>query len=200
MDKIKHLTEIAKNLDVYDLAYPVLINDKFSWWSGSSKPTSHHYGRGGLLDHTTEVIDSCLLMSDYYKQHKINNKLLFLAALYHDYGKIYDYDYIPERQNDGFFYGCDENGRLISTTILESWTSNKHKSLIHHISRSGLFWNEIAKSKNLPEYEIDEVLHCILSHHGVDPEAGSPVPPQTRMAWILHLCDNMSASLDKIKE
>jgi 23S rRNA maturation-related 3'-5' exoribonuclease YhaM len=39
------------------------------------------------------------------------------------------------------------------------------------------------------------ITHNILSHHGMR-EWGSPVAPATKEAWILHLCDNMSARLD----
>ena len=42
--------------------------------------------------------------------------------------------------------------------------------------------------------EHDEVLHAILSHHGRR-EYGSPVSPSTRIAWLLHLCDSISARM-----
>ena len=40
----------------------------------------------------------------------------------------------------------------------------------------------------------EDVLHVILSHHG-NRLAGSPVAPKTREAWIIHLCDGISARL-----
>jgi 23S rRNA maturation-related 3'-5' exoribonuclease YhaM len=67
--------------------------------------------------------------------------------------------------------------------------------VIHHISRSGLVWCQAAQNAGWNQPDIDEVWHCILSHHGMK-EWGSPVAPQTRMAWLLHLADGLSARLD----
>jgi len=41
----------------------------------------------------------------------------------------------------------------------------------------------------------DEVLHAILAHHNLR-EWGSPISPATRTAWLLHLCDSISARMD----
>jgi len=41
----------------------------------------------------------------------------------------------------------------------------------------------------------DKVLHAILAHHGCR-EAGSPVAPKTREAWLVHFCDGISARMD----
>jgi 3'-5' exoribonuclease len=40
----------------------------------------------------------------------------------------------------------------------------------------------------------EEVLHAILSHHGMR-QWGSPVAPKSRLAWLLHLADSMSARM-----
>jgi 23S rRNA maturation-related 3'-5' exoribonuclease YhaM len=47
----------------------------------------------------------------------------------------------------------------------------------------------------MEQSEIDEVTHAILSHHG-QREWGSPVRPATKLAWILHTCDMMSARVN----
>jgi 23S rRNA maturation-related 3'-5' exoribonuclease YhaM len=68
--------------------------------------------------------------------------------------------------------------------------------LIHHISRSAIIWAEAASRlyTNYSKY-YEPVLHAILAHHGFR-EAGSPVAPKTRVAWLVHLCDNISARMD----
>jgi 23S rRNA maturation-related 3'-5' exoribonuclease YhaM len=43
----------------------------------------------------------------------------------------------------------------------------------------------------------DEVLHAILAHHGFQ-EFGSPVQPNSKVAWLLHLCDSISARMDDV--
>jgi 3'-5' exoribonuclease len=100
---------------------------------------------------------------------------LFLAALFHDVGKIQDYEPVE---------GSD----------LQKWKSSEHKYLIHHISRSGLIWMEMAK-KHKYAGDVEGIYHAILAHHG-QKAFGSPVEPRTRMAHILHCSDMLSARLE----
>jgi 3'-5' exoribonuclease len=74
------------------------------------------------------------------------------------------------------------------------WESTDHKYKIYHITRSNLIWNEMGKKYNLTQDYIDEVSHAILAHHG-RLEWKSPVEPQTELAWLLHLSDNLSARM-----
>jgi len=169
---IENILKLANENDVLDLAIELFRTyPEISEASGSSKPHQHHYGDGGLIKHTEEVIQLCMLNADFFKNtYNINRQILFLAALFHDVGKIYDYEKV--------------NG---------VWHSTKHKRMVHHISRSALIWNSIATNHSKYNNEfINDVLHCILSHHGMR-EWGSPVSPLTREAWLLHLCDGISA-------
>jgi 3'-5' exoribonuclease len=147
----------------------------FYFWSGSSKSHQHHYGDGGLLRHTAEVIELCQKSAEFSFLHKkeVEMNVLLLSALFHDVGKLWDYT-------------KNESGE---------WVGTEHKRNIHHISRSAIEWNLIASRHNIPQDLIDKVTHCILSHHG-QREWGSPVAPRSREAWILHLCDGLSARID----
>ena len=170
--------KISKKYNVQEnLVLNVINNPKFSTWSGSSKPHQHHYGKEGLINHTLEVIELC--MANYELMKTIhddmqNPELYFLAALYHDVGKIWDYEPTNEQMTE--------------------WTSAKHKRNIHHISRSCIEWNLIAQKENLDQEFTDAVSHAILAHHGLR-EWGSPVAPNSRVAWMLHLCDGISARM-----
>lgn len=171
---LAHLTSLSQELGISDIAQIVLGNDKFSWWTGSGDDMKHHYGEFGLVTHTREVVDLCLKNADYFKDHYVIDKQkLFLAALFHDIGKIYDYELIIREP--------------------KFWRKSLHARQTHHISRSALIWNE-AKNKLNFQDDDDEVLHAILSHHGRR-EYGSPVSPATRIAWLLHLCDSISARM-----
>jgi len=174
-NSFEYLQKRAKSLgkDIYTVSSFLLRDPRFKEWSGSSKPNQHHYGEKGLIRHTAEVVRLCDIMREEYEDsYDIDEKVLFLSALFHDSGKIYDYS------------RCG----LV-------WYSDSHKRYIHHISRSGIIWNDAAqKVPSVYSRYFESVLHCILSHHTAR-ELGSPVAPKSREAWILTLCDNMSARM-----
>lgn len=152
----------------------VLSKKDFQQWSGSGKPEHHHYGDGGLQFHTWEVVKLALDNARFSESigQAVNQEVLFLACVYHDVGKIWDY-----RRTDW------------------GWERAPHARLIHHISRSCMIWAETIAQ--FPQYHRfkDAVAHCIISHHGLR-EWGSPVAPSSREAWILHLSDALSARMN----
>ena len=164
------------------LAEYVLKDEKFFVWSGSSKENQHHYGDHGLIHHVREVVETCMTVRALYPQYEdIDDRVLYLAALYHDIGKVHDYEKVNHK-----------------------WRSAQHKRRIHHISRSAIMWNRCldeyessyVAAADEPSYEFcrDDVTHAILAHHG-QREWGSPVAPNTRIAWLLHKADGISARL-----
>lgn len=171
----------AHGSEIGEICSIVLDDERFPLWSGSWKPEQHHYGRGGLAQHTLEVVLLCIRNRYFFKSwgQSINGKVLFISAIWHDYGKCWDYSPV-----------CD----LVEPphTTYRNWTSQTHKRNIHHISRSAIEWSKAVEKTGLCKDIHDEVLHCILSHHG-QREFGSPVFPKTREAWTLHLCDQLSA-------
>lgn len=173
---IECLEQMAKVwINGRELIAPVIDHPQFAICSGSAHPKHHHYGTGGLARHTYEVAHLCDTIDEqYWFDTSINGLHLFLAAVYHDVGKIWDYGM------------SDHEGEWVGTT---------HKRLIHHVSRSAIFWNEAATKLGLSDETKDKVTHCILSHHGKR-EYGSPVAPFSKEAWILHLCDSISARMD----
>ena len=155
---------------------------QFIEWSGSHAPVLHHYGKGGLLRHTSEVIELGLsTIPQLQLESKVDPTEYFLAALFHDTGKMFDYERITGEKN------------TLGDPVGEYWKSSEHKRLIHHISRSALIWHETS-IRHPNKYQV-KVLHAILAHHGRR-DQGSPVAPKTRVAWLLHLCDGLSARMD----
>ena len=183
-EKMRDLRDMAKTLGVEEICEPLFMDVSFYQHSASGHSNQHHYGLHGLLEHTWEVVKSSEEMAKFHGKYKINRKVLFLAALFHDYGKTYDY------------IQCGEN----------DWKKTEHARKVHHITRSVLLFQksvdihyqlcqeEQLKDIEITEAEAYEVTHCILSHHGRR-EWGSPVAPNTREAFILHYCDGISARL-----
>lgn len=185
---VKELSHIASTFgqETLVIANEILLNNQFSSWPACQFPDGHHYGNGGLSKHTYEVVRLCLDTaddSDRFGNSPVNIRVLFLAALFHDIGKIWDYKYQPKIVvEDGYEKTID-------------WVGTIHKRKIHHISKSAIFWSKAVEKTNLFRDIEDDVLHCILSHHG-QRQFGSPVAPLSREAWILHLCDNLSARMN----
>lgn len=180
--------------EIVDIITPVLDNPAFSVCSGSGRPGMHHYGDGGLLAHTAEVVDLCFVtMQTIHISPLVDDRLMFLSAFWHDVGKMWDHALV---QTKGPTIGSGGVG-TIDPPVFE-WGYTDHKRLIHHISRSVLEFNKAVDAYHadhgpyLTQDEINSVTHAILSHHGRH-EYHSPVTPQTKMAWILHLCDSISA-------
>jgi 3'-5' exoribonuclease len=178
---VSELRELARkyelNQEVMPLVEAVLTQPEFAYWSGSAYSYHHHYGHGGLARHTCEVVKLCMLNRDALGKMEMNKEELFLAALYHDLGKMYDYQL-------GGMYGNE-------------WKPTEHKRLIHHISRSALLWSHALENHAPDLYNKyhDTVLHAILAHHG-SRQFGSPVAPKSQVSWMLHLCDSISARMD----
>jgi 23S rRNA maturation-related 3'-5' exoribonuclease YhaM len=175
---LKSLMEIASRLGVVDDVAPVLNDERFEICAGASHSDGHHYGDGGLVQHTWEVVSIALRTADLYQLSVEDKKKLFIAAVWHDYGKIWDYEKLED---------VASNGRIYSKV----WIGTEHRQRIRHLTRSAIEWEKFADTTPLAEETRDEITHAILSHHG-DFE-GNPHPPQTTIAWILHLSDNMSA-------
>jgi len=136
---------------------------------GAGGYTVHHDYLGGLLDHTTEMLSYVPALC---KTHpKINKDMLVTGIIFHDIGKIYDYE--------------------VKTTI----TITPKLKLLGHIFTGAEKVQSYGKKTKMNEDLLDEVLHLILSHHG-QMEFGSPVIPKTPEAIVLHLLDDMSSKLN----
>jgi 3'-5' exoribonuclease len=169
-----------------------LLNDvRFPIWTGAGLSYQHHYGQGGLIRHTYEVVNLCFNVKNYIESVrapvemtnnacKIEDKVLFLAALFHDAGKMDAYRIVP----------------TVPETPYAKWETAPFARLIYHIPGSATIWTEACMKAKVKEKDLhNKVLHAILAHHG-SREAGSPVAPKTREAWLVHLCDGISARMD----
>ena len=164
----------------------VLDNPEFEICSGAGSPEHHHYGDHGLIQHTKEVFDFAENIKTAHNSHSpifINSQELFISVIWHDYGKIWDY-----QKNDSGEWGKFDN----------------HSRDIGHLSRSALefnHWTRKKKNKDLfsgQNINPENILHNILSHHGCR-AYGSPVSPASPEAIILSRADSLSARLNDFK-
>lgn len=175
--EIKEYIQAIKEPSLKALAEDFFIKDKDfvkSFINHSAAKSVHHGFVGGLLEHTLSVVKLC----NYYATNYpiLNKDLLITAALFHDIGKLEELSKFPE--ND---YTID--GQLLG----------------HIFIGSNKVFNHIQYMDKFPEKLADELIHCILAHHG-EMEYGSPKKPATAEALALHLADNTDAKIQTMTE
>ena len=140
----------------------------------SAAKSIHHSFMGGLLEHTLSVTGLCQYYADHYPILK--RDLLITAALFHDMGKIKELSDFPK--ND-----YTDEGQMLG-----------------HIYMGARAVEETAdKIPGFPRKLKNELIHCILAHHG-KLEFGSPKVPAIIEALALHMADNTDAKLQTMTE
>lgn len=135
--------------------------------------SQHHNYRGGLAEHTLNVMYLAKTMA--YRYNCKNKEIAVLCAKLHDIGKI------EELYVDGpFSYtlrGEMEGHIVIGNSMLEEAFREN----------TDLYTNDFK----------ERVKGCIIQHHG-KLEYGSPKQPNMEEAYIVHYADYIDAALNKI--
>lgn len=140
----------------------------------SAAKTVHHSFIGGLLEHTLSVTKLC----DYYSvaYPMLNRDLLLTAAICHDIGKTKELSLYPvnDYTDEGQFLG-------------------------HIVMGTEMIGEKIRDIDGFPVILKQELMHCILAHHG-ELEYGSPKKPAIMEAVALNLADNTDAKMETFTE
>lgn len=130
----------------------------------------HHAWRGGLIQHTLEVLNYALLAGE---MHGMDRDLLVAGSLLHDIGKVLELD----------------NGIRIS----------REGRLLGHITLGVIYVSNRCLNMKIKEEKRDKILHIIASHYG-KLEYGSPREPMFPEAFAVYHADELSAKLSRISE
>jgi 3'-5' exoribonuclease len=147
--------------------------------------SNHHARRGGLLDHTSRMIQAAQALLNVYPH--LHADLLITGTLFHDVGKLWETCPPPQ----GFTILPDMRGELMG-----------HLSI--GIEMVNALWRELPKegwelwTPSSEELRL-HLIHLIAAHHG-QLEFGSPILPKTPEAIALHLIDNLDARLEMFEE
>ncbi len=134
----------------------------------------HHAYKGGLVRHVYEVARIAETMCELFPN--IDRDLLLTAVFLHDIGKL------DEMRHD----------------IMVDYTTEG--KLIGHVMLSAVMVNrKIESIEGFPTQRRQELLHCVLSHHG-ELVNGSPVVPKTVEAIVLNHCDDLDAQTDAVTQ
>jgi len=157
------------------------------WKRAAAARSFHHARRGGLLEHTSQMLRCAVALAPLYQE--ISPDLLYTGVLFHDVGKLWENDY----EGDSFLSYPSRRGELIGHISLGIEVFNK-------------CWRECEEKEpeifttTQPPSDLvrDHALHLIASHHGLK-EYGAPVSPRTPEGWMLHHLDNIDAKIEMLR-
>jgi len=140
----------------------------------------HHAFCGGLLEHTLSVARNAALLADKYAEHypdmqpPLDRGLVVAGAILHDLGKVRELD-------------CRPAGT--------SYTPEGE--LVGHLLMSRDLIREAAAGQALDPDLLLRLEHIMISHQRL-PEWGSPKPPMTPEALLVHYADDVDAKYHMI--
>lgn len=141
----------------------------------TNKPSAikyHHACKGGLLEHTWEVLSHCITTVAVHSS--LIKNLVYAGAILHDIGKIREI--------------CVTRG---------GFTPTEEGALLGHIYLGTEIINsKISQISNFPIQLKNQLLHIILSHHE-KLEQGSPVETMTPEAITVACADAIGAKVSQ---
>ncbi|HEX3997369.1 MAG TPA: HD domain-containing protein [Pirellulales bacterium] len=136
---------------------------------------NHHAYVGGWIEHVLSVTRSAAFLADKYDelypemQPRLDKGLVVAGAALHDIGKLREYRQEPQ----GAVYSAEG-------------------ALIGHILQGRDIVREAAVGRDLPAEILLRLEHIIVAHQRL-PEWGSPKPPMTPEALLVHYADDLDA-------
>lgn len=137
----------------------------------------HHAHLGGFLEHVLNVARSCVYFAEKYSdlyrdlQPPLDKGLIIAGGILHDIGKVRE---------------------LTTTPAGAEYTASGN--LIGHILQGRDIVRETAIHYPLDPEKLLRLEHIIITHQRL-PEWGSPKPPMTLEAFIVHHADDLDAKL-----
>jgi len=141
---------------------------------------NHHAFAGGLLEHTLSVTRTCVYLADKYAEYypqmqpSLDKGLVVAGAILHDIGKVRELDQRPEATSY-----TPEGG------------------LIGHLLLGRDMVREAAAEAGLEAERLLRLEHLVIAHQRL-PEWGSPKPPMTPEALIVHHADDLDAKYNML--
>jgi 3'-5' exoribonuclease len=191
-DHLIHYTSQIGTIKLGTVCDQLFENPKFLTWPAAIG--YHHAYEGGLLTHTCEVAELALHIASgmSHTDRGVKRDILLAAALWHDWGKTREYIEVETyAARDGQYR------HLVREDPTKAWIHDAKAE--SHILTSAFDFAHHARLCGLDQQTTDAVVHCILAHHGPVKEWGSPTPPRTLEALILHQADMLSAGYGATK-
>lgn len=140
----------------------------------------HHAFVAGLLEHTLSVTRTCLWLAEKYAgkypdmQPPLDRALVAAGAILHDIGKLEELDQQP------------------ADTVYTA-----PGTMIGHLLLGRDMVRQSAARAGLDADSLLRLEHAIIAHQRL-PEWGSPKPPMTPEALLIHYADDLDAKYDMV--
>ncbi len=167
--------ERIDNPGVRELVVSILEDNREQLLRLPAATRNHHAYVGGYLEHVLSVTRTAVLLADKYDAHypdmrpRLDKGLAVAGAILHDIGKLREI----RQAAHGAVYTAEG-------------------ALIGHLLEGRDILREAAAGRNLPVETLLRLEHIIVSHQRL-PEWGSPKPPMTPEALIVHYADDLDA-------
>lgn len=145
-------------------------------WPAARK--NHHAWVGGFLEHVLNVTRTCVHLAERYADlypeldPPLDKDLVIAGGMLHDVGKLRE---------------------LKSTTTGAEYSAAGE--LIGHVLQGRDIVREMAAGREIDPEKMLRLEHLIIAHQRL-PEWGSPKPPMTPEALIVHYADDLDAKLN----
>lgn len=169
---VKSMLLEMEDEDLRRLAQAYLDDEAFMqrFEIGPAAQTMHHPYRFGLLEHVHSVMKLGERMCDHYPW--VDRSMVLLGLFIHDSGKVVE------------LVGEEAPGYSIEGELLGHITIG-----INMLDR------KLVELADIPHRKGVLLKHIILSHHGLQ-EWGSPKPPMTPEALVVHTIEMMDAKMN----
>ena len=170
-----------ENAELRELVCDILSDNKDALLGLPAATRNHHAFVGGWLEHVLSVTRTCVFLAEKYDeqypdmQPRLDTSLVVAGGILHDVGKLRELEQ-------------DVQGA--------SYTSEG--SLIGHILQGRDIVREAAAGRDMDTETLLRLEHIIVSHQRL-PEWGSPKPPMTPEALIVHYADDLDAKYEMMQ-
>jgi 3'-5' exoribonuclease len=175
LDRLIQISQTVKHEHLSRLLSAFFEDEAFvdSFKTAPAAKKMHHAYLGGLLEHTLSIALLVQAIADHYKG--IDKDLLLTGGILHDIGKVHELSYQTH-------IDYSDAGRLLN----------------HIVIGVEMLERKIAAINDFPEDIALVLKHMIVSHHGTR-DFGSPEPPKTLEAVILHYLDQLDAKFTAVR-
>ncbi|SHH04651.1 HD domain-containing protein [Virgibacillus chiguensis] len=187
-----HYKAVMKLISVVEKAY------KNELWSQFQTSENQQLIWKGTIDHLYDMLQGMMV----YKEQEPNYDVIMTSILFHDIGKLLEYDHAGK---------TFEAFKFLFPTAVHSDLENRKQAgitmdelgvMVGHIPYGVLILTKIIEAEGieLSLGAIHQMSHCILCHHGL-PEWGACVrKPQSIEGYIIHIVDFLDSRYENAEE